>query len=407
MFKIPEFNFGYAERKIKQLQKVCVKLDLPVVEMKIVSESVECINEAKVKANSKVEKRWVKFFIVELLNADTPKLSGWSFAAVINHEEAGNVFLASPKLDKVIPAHYRHVGAVCEHCNLKRDRKDSFILLSDSGEWKQVGRSCLKDFLGHKSPEAIAAFSESLYNFSELQDFNEDDFSEGGGGGGYRSDYYEVEKILQEGAKVVRKDGYISRAMENAEQGRPATSEIVYRLINKMQPAERKLLSEYYGEILDADVKVAAEALEWAKNLPEDSGNDYLWNLRVIANSEVVKSRSVGLAVSILVAFNRACLAKFDKERRVNEWYGAVGEKVDVEAEYVFHAQFDSQYGVCHIHSFLVDGKELVWKSSVPLNELEKGAKVKLAAKIKAHSMYKDKKQSMIERAKVVLLVAA
>jgi hypothetical protein len=56
-----------------------------------------------------------------------------------------------------LPERFRTLGPVCEHCHLSRGRKETFIVRHEDGRMVQVGRQCLRDFLGHDSPDHLVA----------------------------------------------------------------------------------------------------------------------------------------------------------------------------------------------------------------------------------------------------------
>ena len=53
--------------------------------------------------------------------------------------------------------------AWCEHCGLRRRRKATFVVVHvDSGELRQVGSGCLRDFLGGHDPDRACRQAEYL-----------------------------------------------------------------------------------------------------------------------------------------------------------------------------------------------------------------------------------------------------
>src|SRR4051794_5489867 len=91
---------------------------------------------------------------VVVLQGDTPRLEGWRIAAVVRHREADaelRLVPGAPELP-LSSAHWR--APSCDHCQVARNRKETFLLLHE-GDWtiRQVGSSCLRDFLGGHDPE--------------------------------------------------------------------------------------------------------------------------------------------------------------------------------------------------------------------------------------------------------------
>ena len=89
----------------------------------------------------------------------------WEFVAVIAHEDAGNV-IRQMKEDIEVPARYYYTDPVCEHCNTKRKRKDTYLIHNvSSDEWKQVGKTCLTEFTNGMDAELVASYI-STFNCS-------------------------------------------------------------------------------------------------------------------------------------------------------------------------------------------------------------------------------------------------
>ena len=54
-------------------------------------------------------------------------------------------------------------AAICEHCGLRRRRTRTYVVVhTDSGEVRQVGSGCLRDFLGGPDPERACRRAELL-----------------------------------------------------------------------------------------------------------------------------------------------------------------------------------------------------------------------------------------------------
>ena len=51
----------------------------------------------------------------------------------------------------------------CEHCGQDRRRNDTYVLQSDSGAWKQVGRNCLAAATKSASGTAAGSFAQESF----------------------------------------------------------------------------------------------------------------------------------------------------------------------------------------------------------------------------------------------------
>ena len=102
-------------------------------------------------------------FVHLTLTGSRPKIAGWEFAATVQHLDGVNILRNCPRAEELeVPDVYRTRGSVCDHCRLDRDRRDTYLVVNQAGEWRQVGSSCLVDFFGHEDPHQLAAYAEML-----------------------------------------------------------------------------------------------------------------------------------------------------------------------------------------------------------------------------------------------------
>ena len=109
-----------------------------------------------------VEFRETTWWIPVTLECNPPKFNGWEFAATIEQIDGSPTHLlrCSPAYEGgKIPAHFRDCDPTyCEHCRMKRNRSETFVVFNaERVEYRQVGRQCLRDFLGHDPSMMIAS----------------------------------------------------------------------------------------------------------------------------------------------------------------------------------------------------------------------------------------------------------
>ncbi|MCU1137049.1 hypothetical protein [Stenotrophomonas maltophilia] len=86
------------------------------------------------------------------------KVGGWQVVAQREKVDAGClVYVSSSDPEDRQQAHRRRQDTMhCEHCELMRDRKLVYLLKDmASGEYRQVGSTCLMDFTGHDPARAL------------------------------------------------------------------------------------------------------------------------------------------------------------------------------------------------------------------------------------------------------------
>ena len=353
--------------------------------------------------------------ILVTVTGEAPKLNGWAIAAVIEHTEGGNILRAVPPYTAdSFEIKFRTTAPVCEHCGYDRKRKDTYIVRNDDGRQAQVGRTCLKDFTGHQSPEAIATWAEIIACLDEMCEGFE------GGFGGRGERYYSLLEVLELAACVIRRDGFTSkkRAMELEEQGMHVTpsagtvSWIFAPTFGTGRAADKEREAKAAYKVEDVDKAKATLAQDWAANLDAAVTNDYLWNLRVVANMEMITGRNMGLAVSMIAAYQREVdkLANIEYERKnrpVSQFVGEIKKREDFTVTVKKLMVFENQY-ISTLH-IMVDeaGNTLTWFKSGHA-DMEEGSKYVLKGTVVEHEVYtnphtgRTTNQTKLSRCKVV-----
>jgi len=390
-YEVVPGNLDTLKAKIVKLNRKAVKLGTSPIVLTVVGEKfVNRITEGGV--NRKERK------ILVTVTGETPKLNGWTITTVIEHTEGGNILRAVPPFTlESLDSKYRTVAATCDHCGYDRRRKDTYIVRHDDGRTAQVGRTCLKDFTGHNSPEAIATWAECV---SML-----DGMIEGFCGTG--SEYYfDLKEVLTLASCVIRRDGFVSKkaAMEN-DRLVPTASVVSWLLrpsVNN-EDAQDKLVYV----VADSDESLAELAQEWASTQEPKVEADYLWNLRVVANMEAITSRNFGLAVSMISAYQREVgrLAEIERQRAnrpVSQFVGTIGKREEFTVTVKKLVGCEGSYGHTTLH-IMEDqaGNKLSWFAS-GYAKMEENCTYVIKATVKAQEVYRGENQTQLTRASVV-----
>jgi hypothetical protein len=398
----PAFNFGPFE---------------DVVEARVVDAGEDENGTSLISTNEIVVRYWPC-----TVTGAAPKFEGWTLAAtlqVLTDEKTGAPHVIVRSITETpAPARFRNAETAsdCEHCETRRFRRDTFLVRHDDGTWKQVGRQCIRDFLGHKSPETIARMAEFLLAARELGE--EGGFS---GGGGRVCERWQLETYLGYVATVMEKWGWLSKskAKELAVPKEPTA----YIALRHMNPSKEDLRDQRQGKWerltpTDAHKARAAEAIEWMRNLPEAewASSDYFYNLHVIVELGVVEPRTLGYGASLIIACDKALERVRERQARPESNHvGTVGERVVLKLKLVKVQEIDrghDGYGsVSYLHVFTdAAGNDLKWFGSSFLRDAKgdrivDGAEVEIKATVKKHDEYKGRKQTMLTRAQLHVVV--
>lgn len=323
--------------------------------------------------------RWHGEKIMEVFVAcPEPKLEGWEFVARIDHaHEVGNIVRTTGLRD--LPEEYREGGPVCVHCGHKRLRRDTFIVYKDGEGFKQVGSSCLKDFLGHGDADRIAKLAELLAN---IHSFMHGSYEFEDGVGLVNRSTVLTESYLRHVAQRVITHGFISKK-QAYETGREST-------------AETALMEHYRHAPISMEARdLARDALAWAENLDETEEqplNDYLHNAWVVANAPVIEPRSTGIAASIVGVYYRNQQPKALPSKHL----GTVGQKLEIDVEVLDTRLLDSGSTLVSMRDQA--GNTLKWFASGKAPS--KGTQARIQATVKAHNTFRGRDETILTRCK-------
>jgi len=296
---------------------------------------------------------------IEVLYSDvavigsSPVLAGWTLRARLEHLGDANVINSVPGTDdEPLPEHYRHVGPDCDHCRMDRRRRDTFVVRHEDGSYKQVGRTCIKDFLGHANPLGVASWFESV---QDLVDSLENDSFDVPASPAQ----YPVPAFAALAAAVIRTNGFISK--RRAEEEMTASTADIMGAVLRGDIEDIK--------ITDADQKMAADTAEWVENL--EGRNDYEHNLKVIFSQSSTNLAHAGFVAAAVngCRSSKAQAAQAEAATEVPEG------RQSVEGEIVKTDVKINEYGERQVMQVRDDRGFVVW-GTVPASLRRSGVEV-------------------------------
>lgn len=392
---IPVAVYDALLKRIEKLNRKASKLNCLPVSVTILNETV--ISEPVApEFIGIIEPKTYKCYRVKI-NGQAPIINGWKLVARIEFLPNGNIL---KKVDESIDlTQYRDVKPLCQHCNTIRNRINTYVVLNiKTLETKQVGSDCLKDFIGHVSPESIASYYENLLALlDELGEVNDNphEFAQGKG--------FETVNLFEFLCLVytyVKKYGYVSK--KNAfEENIAPTCEIV-KNIYFIPETMKDFLSEI--RLNREDIRILAtktvnDAIAWLLN--EDPKNDYIHNLKVICGNEWVEVRHMNFACSLIPTYLKALYALKEKENKpVSQYQGSIKDKITVTLTVNKVITFNNQFGMSQLYLMTdANGNVFTWSTNNScLNETET---VNLIGTVKNHVDYKGVKQTVLTRCKI------
>lgn len=421
-FYIPEWAESRFDESMGKLQAKCEKLGVGFLHVEKLGtfkvpkkKQVQVWNDA-VKAVVYAETSVMMDCIKVKVWGDAPIVKGWRFIASIDFYPVLMVNKLPGTTETIPPEYITGNGKnhLCDHCHTERQRSKAYVIINEAGEWKQVGSTCIKDFTGHVSPEALARYWEMVMKLpSVIEEGNERGW---GGTGGYYA--YDLDEVIYTTIGWIRKHGYVSRQMAEDDHTKQQTSTGVRWLLDMAHSPNddnRAMAAAQYPEIYPIDIEQTKEIIDWARNIPDSECNksDYLLNIRALARigkAIIYPQNRMSLAVSMVKAYERAhpIEQKPIEEAKSQYLAGNIGDRITVEGAFIRNIrQFETNFGTTTMYRLEKDGNVIVWFASkdvvIDKRPLQVADTVNVKGTIKKFDEYRGTKQTVLTRCKVTL----
>lgn len=382
-YRLPEF-----EAKIAKFNKKAVRWELPEIKYQVTERFLDTrrVQDGEDQfGNPTLKTIQVEAVRVEI-QGEVPRLGGWAIHSKIQPSDVkGQNFVFTTANHAPIPS-LRTCPMFCDHCQTKRLKKTAYFIRHEDGRQMMVGATCLKDFLPSINVEDLISYMNNLGSI------NDDD--------GWDMDVprmawvYHLDDAILDAYVSIKKYGFVSKA--KAEErccGLPTSYDI---------DPSRKRREELYK---DVDVAAAKKELEGFKAhmLAKDStGNDFIHNVQLCLQSEVIRPRLYGyLAAAVNVWMRDGDEKRLAAAGKAGDWVGVIGERLNLKGLKIVrrHAS-EGTWGTTYIFG-LVDeaGNHYTWFATRNIGE--PGKVLNLRGTVKDHNEFKGIKQTVITRCSV------
>ena len=387
LFTVPAGSLTYLDQKLAGLNKKAEKLGCKPVTYKVLRTWTEKCEELRTVQG--VEKMVVVTYVyadIEVFG-EAPRVGDYSLLAIIEPgSEAGNLIRQVPsaevKAGTLVP--YRAVDPTyCGHCKLSRQRKETFLAHhNETGEIVQVGRTCLREFLGTDTPEKAVA--QAMAMFAPLELFRGVSETEPGSGSWSRA--LDMEDYLVGVYACIRKDGYLSGS-KAYNTGRSSTAENAWDLCSPprrpsnewLRWADERRPQEGDRELVQAIIAEARATLD-AKN---GHLNDFEHNLLVHIQRGWITTKGRGFAAYIIPFVQKLRERKLDSATKYSgEFFSEVGKRDDVQVEVTGKKSLD--FSTLYTLRTLDGSHKLKWFCSSTL-DMQIGDRHWIKGTVKAH----------------------
>jgi hypothetical protein len=319
----------------------------------------------------------------------TPKIGDYELISVISQLPDGtNIVNNVP--GKETPVEFREsTFERCDHCNENRYRKEVVIVCGPDG-YKQLGKTCLKDYLGISLENLVNKFSRLC---ELIQEYNDEE-------------YYPREELvcspqfyLERVSVCCRKLGYVSSKAAYDDAGIIATKQTAWN-VTFPDSFTYKFIAEKELYVEDQDKELVVKAMEWARNL--EGKNDFELNILALVKQDTISYKYCGYIAAIIPCYQKALSIELEKNNTTqSEFIGEPKQRLDIAAKCVFKKEFESDYGLKTILKFNSNGNILVWFASGKV-DFNMGEDYLIKATIKEHQVYNNSKQTVVNRVKMI-----
>ena len=429
IYMIPEENIENLKKKFnaaaRKIRKINTALEPTMTEdnhttvlvRKIVLRPCDCRSVATVK-EVPYEARKVELKIPdEVVFAE----NNWAFGGSV--EPSGvdgknfvDVNLSGKDMGFIVPSKYFTVNpCTCDYCKTNRKRNKTYLVVNrETGEWKQLGKECLKLFVTGIDVDAIATFESFIKDAEDAANPGDEFFYN------RRARFVEVQRALELAQAATKMFGFVATRDNAGNYNVFSTKNIVQvKLLKEMgcpsdllniDSSDREKINlavaklTVYSTYAENDISNDIIALrETVTELPDEP---YYNNLKTVLANEYVPLDKLGLLVSTPKAISRYYeFKKMQEEKeklaKSSNYIGEVGEKISVN--FVSGREVaccETQFGLLHIYEFKdANGNTVVWKSGSGKDIPESGT---VTGTVKSHEEYDGIKQTVILRAKII-----
>lgn len=338
----------------------------------------------------------------------------WELIGSITPTDEGIPFVDIHKYrDEINPEDYTD-ATHCDHCKTKRIRNLTYLVRhKDDHHIEQVGRNCLKDYVGHEGLLKLE-FQDLLVSVFGIGD---DDFIFPESYGQRKMEVVDVRTVIATAELIAEVDSWRNNAYWDnpytgfREVASPGTHRIAASIVKGEYKSEKMLDWKWISlDALNRIRSLTSEDPIWKKvdeiiseiqdlEVPED--NDFLANLSYCSQFKSIPSKKASL-IGYAGQFLRNKKEREEREAKKAQmkFLGTVGERTIFENLTCTRINsFDTDYGVSYLHTFEdSEGNVLIWfTNQEQFKEGQTG--INLKARIKEHKYYRDAPQTVLTRA--------
>lgn len=317
--------------------------------------------------------------------------TGWGYVGRVERLREHQNVVSSVGEHSLDLTKFNHCDIVCEHCGRDIRRHFTYIVHNtETGEFKQVGRNCLRDYTGIDLEYVayLASLEKTVNNYTGGYKFN-------------NREYIKIDEIVKILSECCRMNGgkYIKEANYKHKYTTIQTATTLYNIIERGY--------EYHEFVMEMAKKVDLNSEESCKILEKirkyDGDNE---NLKVMINCSYVPFGFVSTIAEEVFKYYKD-IDEPEEEIIDTEFYGNVGDKFDLpvdDFEYVgdFTTYVNDYVPVTtNIFKFYCGKHVLTWFTSKYFSKADVDVK-SIKGTIKAHNTFRGVNETVVTRCRVV-----
>jgi hypothetical protein len=348
------------------------------------------------------------------VEGEAPSAGPYEFVAELERVDGG-VIVTGRAIE--LDGFGRDWDGECQHCRQNRARKIAYVVRhKEDGGFMIVGKSCLRDYTGHDTPDGL------LFAFQWLRDLEAMGGDDEGGFGGRGRWTRDTLGTIAAARAAIRLYGWVPSSRR--EDGMRTTASVVGLLDycsgrDKEGQKMRNALQAELERAANGDecyFDDAAKIIDWAGEMV--TRTDYERNLKVALRSSYVIEKTYGLVISASAAYDRQKARRDEVAERIkaekaaqalaaNEWFGETGKRVEADLVLVSRIVMpDRGFGESILHTFRLGnaaGPLIKWFASNGIGiRADAGKTIKAKFTIKKHDEFRDQKQTVVSRLAVL-----
>ncbi len=324
------------------------------------------------------------------IRGEPPRYEGWRFVAAVDAVDGGIILRYPPGSTTSIPTDQIRAGE-CDHCHTKRTRRSTILVAhEETGQLLQVGRACVKDFLGHNTFPVFLTEDEVRNTLRS--------------GGSAPAATWDVDTVLAYAAAAVEAFGWTPSSAH--DPGCVPTRDRVRLALVGGRGADllRTSLEPFLADARERAPRIRDELVAGL-----DGTSGYEANLLAVLRATSVDARHLGLAVSAITAHQRLTSDQQQARRVASDavaYAGTVGEKLTMSGTvrtamrvegYTYHSPASALLVIDCGTAVAKMVTAARWAHSVKV-----GDQLTVTGTIKQHAEYNGTKQTVLTRPKRV-----